>query len=194
MNPRSILRIAKWETTRSAGDVDRKTAVAFVVVLVLLAALVPALVAYGPTPGEGIYRVGIDDDSRYRPVVAAEPSLVAAGDPTAEALEDGRVDVVVAGDQFGARDTAKGRAALSAFRSAVVDYNDALMAQEANQSAAFPVVVTLTYAEQNVSLAGAQTGDGTDGGTATGDQTDGGTGGDGTGGGTGGDGTDASDG
>jgi ABC-type Na+ efflux pump permease subunit len=180
MNLRNLLRIAQWETTRSAGDVDRRTAVAFVVVLVLLAALVPALLAYGPTPGEGIYRVGVEDDSEYRPVVGAEPSLVAADGASPPNLASGRVDVVVIDHEIRSTDTAKGRAALAAFRSATVDYNDALMAREENQTAAFPVIVTLRYSQQTISVTGEQTGDETDGGGGGGgsDQTDGGSGSD----------------
>ncbi|MXR20173.1 PrsW family intramembrane metalloprotease [Halobacterium bonnevillei] len=169
MNPRSVLRIARWETTRSAGDVDRRTAVAFVVVLLVIAALVPALVAYGPTPGEGIYRVGVDDDDDYRGVVAAEATL-AAVDPASSGVRTGDADLLVGDGGFVWADSAKGRASLAALRSATVAFNDRRMAGEDNQSAAFPVVVTLTYADQSVSVTGQQTGD--DAGADAGDQAD----------------------
>jgi len=187
MNPRSVLRIARWETTRSAGDVDRRTAVAFVVVLLVIAALVPALVTYGPTPGEGIYRVGVDDDDDYRGVVAAEATL-AAVDRAPSGVRTGDADLLVGDGGFVWADSAKGRASLAALRSATVAFNDRRMAREDNQSAAFPVVVTLTYADQSVSVTGQQTGDdaGADAGDQagdTGDQTGDGTS-DGTDGGT----------
>jgi ABC-type Na+ efflux pump permease subunit len=193
MNLGKILRIARWETTRSAGDVDRKTAAAFVVVLVLIAALVPALLAYGPTPGEGMYRVAVDDDSPYHDVVESDATL-AAVEPSPGAISAGHAEVLVTPDRIVAGDSAKSRAALAALRSATVSYNDRLMAQEGNQSAAFPVVVSLQYVDQNLGITGQQSGaepsggqtdgteqsgdatdgtaDGTqDGGTATGEQT-----------------------
>src|SRR6056297_527327 len=147
MKARNVARIARWETTRSAGDVDRETAVAFAVVLLALAALAPALVTMGPTPGEGIYRVGVTDDSQYAAVVASDPQL-AAVDPAAEA------DVVVTDTTITYEDTPKGRAALSTLRSATVSYNDYLMRQEPDQAAAFPVVVSLTYLPQSISVTG----------------------------------------
>jgi ABC-type Na+ efflux pump permease subunit len=162
MKASNVLRIARWETTRSAGDVDRETAVAFVVVLLALAAIVPALVTMGPTPGEGIYRVGVSDDSQYADVVASDPQL-AAVDPTADA------EVVVTESSIRYEDTAKGRAALSALRSATVSYNDFLMRQEPDEAAAFPVVVSLTYVPQSIDVTaqpadgGQQPGDGTGG-------------------------------
>ncbi|SEV99407.1 ABC transporter permease family protein [Halobacterium jilantaiense] len=172
MKARNVARIARWETTRSAGDIDRETAVAFVVVLLALAAIVPALVTMGPTPGEGIYRVGVSDDSQYADVVASDAQL-AAVDPTAEA------DVVITETSLTYRDTPKGRAALSTLRSATVSYNDFLMRQEPDQAAAFPVVVSLTYLPQSISVTGQPADDGqqTDGDADAGG--DGGTGGDG---------------
>ncbi|WP_336037044.1 PrsW family intramembrane metalloprotease [Halobacterium yunchengense] len=155
MNLGNVLRIARWETARSAGDVDRRTAVAFVVVLVLLAALAPALVAYGPTPGEGIYRVGVAEDSQYRDVVASEPSLVAVG-ASRDAVVSGDADALVYEGRFAWANSPKGDAALAALRSATVRYNDALMAEEADEAAAFPVLVSLSYADQSVTVTGQQ--------------------------------------
>jgi ABC-type Na+ efflux pump permease subunit len=183
MKARNVARIARWETTRSAGDVDRETAVAFAVVLLALAAIVPALVTMGPTPGEGIYRVGVADDSQYAGVVASDPQL-AAVDPAAEA------DVVVTDTSIIYEDSQKGRAALSTLRSATVSYNDFLMRQEPDQAAAFPVVVSLTYLPQSISV----TAQPADGGQQAGDGTGAGDGDAGTGSGgvqTGGDGATA---
>jgi len=184
MKARNVARIARWETTRSAGDIDRETAVAFVVVLVALAAIVPALVTMGPTPGEGIYRVGVSEDSQYADVVASDAQL-AAVDPGAEA------DVVVTETGITYRDTPKGRAALSTLRSATVSYNDFLMGQEPDQAAAFPVVVSLTYLPQSISVTGQPANGGQQTGGDTGTGGDAGTGGQepqtGAGTGTGGD-------
>jgi ABC-type Na+ efflux pump permease subunit len=186
MKPGNVFRIAKWETTRSAGDVDRQTAAAFVVVLVVIAALVPALLAFGPTPGEGIYRVGVSDDSPYRGVVDSDPQLAAVA-------PDANPDVVVTDTGFAWADTDTGRAALATLRSATVAYNDQTMREEPDQAAAFPVVVSLTYVPQEISITGqaidADGGGGAggdagsdgagDGGGGDGQQADGGTNGDG---------------
>lgn len=172
MNPAKILRIARWETTRSAGDVNRKTAAAFVVVLLLIAALVPALLAYGPTPGEGMYRVAVDEDSPYHDVVESDATL-AAVEQSPDAISTGNAEVLVTPDGIVAGDSAKSRAALAALRSATVSYNDRLMALESNQSAAFPVVVSLQYAEQNLAITGQTTGGEPTDGEPTGGQSDG---------------------
>ncbi|CAM2838998.1 ABC transporter permease subunit [Halobacterium salinarum] len=149
MKAGNVLRIARWETTRSATSLDRETAIAFVVVAVALAAIVPAVVTTGPTPGEGIYRIGVDDDSPYADVAASDPQLAAV-----QPGSDADVTVSPVGIQYA--DTAKGRAALSTLRSATVAYNDAVMADEPDQAAAFPVVVSLTYRPQSIDVTSAQ--------------------------------------
>ncbi|MGB9986246.1 PrsW family intramembrane metalloprotease [Salarchaeum japonicum] len=177
MNPRRVLRIARWEATRSTGNVDRRTALLLVGVVLALAVLAPVLVAVQPSPGEGIYRVGVDEDSRYHAVVErndqlravdADPGDVAAGD----------AELSIRGSQFYVGDSAKAQAALSELRAAVVAYNDYLMSLESDRAAAFPVSVTLQYLEQDA------TGAPTDGAGAPG----GGTGSGGSGTGAGGDG------
>jgi len=209
VRPRKVLRIAWWEVTKSAGTVNRFTVVTVLVGAVLAAAIGPSLVAGGVDLDNGIYRVQVDDDSRYAPVVEENSQFAVVEDAD-------RADVVVAGGTVVYdRSDRKSRAAAAEFRDAVQRYNDRELRKEDNQSAAFPVNVSLVYQSRVGNLGdatggedgtpddGANGGDGTDGGAdggaggeATTDPSDGGDGGDGGNGGTadGGDGTTAGDG
>jgi ABC-type Na+ efflux pump permease subunit len=144
---RSIARIARWEVGRSAGVIDRRTAILGLVALLLAGAVGGTAMATGGVAlDRDVYRVGVDDDSRYYDVVQESPALTARP-PDVERL--GRdVEVVVREDRFYVADSTKARAALSAFRSAVRRHNLDRMREESNQSAAFPVVVALQYAER----------------------------------------------
>ncbi|MEF8757086.1 MAG: PrsW family intramembrane metalloprotease [Halobacteriales archaeon] len=189
MNPRKVLRIARWEVSRNAGTVNRAT-VALVVVGAALGLLVgPAVVGQGVDFDRGIYTVGVDDDSPYSAVVERNPQFVAAN-ASVEDLETDAVDVVVRGSQvYYAPDDEKSRAAYDEFREAIQRHNDDLMRQERNESAAFPVNVTLQYRSRTVGGIGG-TGSVSSGADGTGAGGDGGDGGgesdvDGTGAGSG---------
>jgi ABC-type Na+ efflux pump permease subunit len=173
MNLRKTLRVARWEVTRSTGRVERRTALALAATLVVLALLVPTLAASGASPGEGIYRVGVAESSPYHDAVAEDPSLRAVP-PDEVAYAHGEIEVLVQGIGFTYQPTERGRAAMDAFRSAVADRNDRVMARESDQAAAFPVRVSLRYAEQNRALVspggdGSDTGDGGAGDGSSGD-------------------------
>jgi len=189
---RAVARIARWETTRSAGVVDRQTAILGLVALLLAGAVAGgATAAGGVALDRDIYRVGVAADSPYHDVVEDSPALAARQPDLGRLGRD--VEIVVRDDQFYVADSQKARAALSAFRSAVRRNNLGLMRNEANQSAAFPVVVTLRYDEQGSAVpAGATVDSGTvgssgatDGGGDGGDGTESSPGGDGTGTGSG---------
>ncbi|MFB6141904.1 MAG: PrsW family intramembrane metalloprotease [Halorientalis sp.] len=147
MNLRKVLRIARWEVTRSAGGLDRRTlAVAGVVVLV--AGLVaPMAAAQGVALDAGIYRVGVEETSPYYDVVVQD-STFAVREPSGDALQAGRIDVLVRGTTVIPADSQKGRAAVAELRAAVEAFNDERMHDEANESAAFPISVTLTYVDR----------------------------------------------
>ncbi|QDX39559.1 ABC transporter permease subunit [Salarchaeum sp. JOR-1] len=191
MTPRRALRIARWEAAKSTGNVDRRTAVLLAVVVLALAVLAPVLVAAQPSPGEGIYRVGVDEDSRYHAVVERNPQLRAVGADPRDVVA-GDAELSIRGGRFYVGDSAKAQAALAELRAAVVAYNDYLMRHEPDQAAAFPVTVTLQYLEQNPpgDTAGDNT---TDGDTAGDNTTDGDTAGDSTTDGAGGNGGGAGD-
>ena len=158
---RSVARIARWETGRSVGVVDRRTAILGLVALLLAGAVGGAAMATGGVAlDRDVYRIGIDDDSQYSDVVQESPAL-AARPPDVNRLGRG-IEIVVRDGRFYVADSTKARAALSTFRSAVRRHNLARMRDESNGSAAFPVVVTLQYAER------------TRGGTVVSGRTDGG--------------------
>ena len=180
---RSVARIARWETGRSVGVVDRRTAILGLVALLLAGAIGGAAMATGGVAlDRDVYRIGIDDDSQYSDVVQESPAL-AARPPEVNRLGRG-IEVVVRDGRFYVADSTKARAALSTFRSAVRRHNLARMRDEANASAAFPVVVTLQYTDRT--RGGTVVSASTDGGDGGGDDA----GGAGDAGGADGDGTD----
>jgi ABC-type Na+ efflux pump permease subunit len=144
---RSVARIARWEARRSAGVVDRQTAILGLVALLLAGAVGAAAMATGGVAlDRDVYRIGVADDSPYHGVVEESPALAARPPDVGRLGRD--IEVVVADDRFYVADSKKARAALSAFRSAVRRHNLDEMRDERNASAAFPVVVTLRYAER----------------------------------------------
>ncbi|MFB6113694.1 MAG: PrsW family intramembrane metalloprotease [Halodesulfurarchaeum sp.] len=167
MRPDRTLRISLWETTRSVGNVDRRTGVAFLVVILLLAALVPAILSAQSTPGSGIYRVGVSEESPYYPVVRNDPSLRAVS-PIPDANRRNGLELLITGTTVSVPDTKAGRAAARALREATIAYNDRIMRNEPNRSAAFPVTVSLQYRDQlppagiGPSVAGGERGTGGD--------------------------------
>nr|WP_221625658.1 PrsW family intramembrane metalloprotease [Halobellus ruber] len=181
---RAVLRIARWEVDRSASVVDRRTAALGVVALLVAGGVVAAGAAGGGVAlDRDIYRVGVAPDSPYREPVERSVALDARpAEP--DAFRAGEIEVLVRDGRVLVANSPKGRAAASAFRSAVRAYNVGLMRAEENGSAAFPVVVVVQYASQSAALPDSVTAGDGDGGAIGGD--DGGSGG-------GGDGTDGSD-
>ncbi|MDY6776445.1 MAG: ABC transporter permease subunit [Halobacteria archaeon] len=180
-----ILRISKWEVTKSTGDIDRRTGVLVLLGVLAVGALVLGYVQAGAVLDQGIYRVGVSEDSEYYEAVELSDRLVAR-EPSIKKVRNGDLDVSI--DQNGDiryHDSKKGKAAVSELRSAVQNYNRLLMSREADEGrgvAAFPVRVNLLYVNQNITVGGGDTGDGAGGGGggATGGGTGGGTGGTGS--------------
>ena len=75
MRPRKVLRIARWEVTKNAGGIDRRTVAVAVVGLLFAAALAPVVAGGGFALDDGIYRVGVAEDSVYHPAVAGDPTF-----------------------------------------------------------------------------------------------------------------------
>jgi len=78
---RRILRVARWETVRASGGVDRRTLLAALALLLLVAGGVLggglAAGVVGLDVDRDVYRVAVDGDSPYADAVEAEPSLTA---------------------------------------------------------------------------------------------------------------------
>jgi len=184
---RKLLRIARWEVTKNAGGVDRRTVLVGVGAVVLLGLVAPSIAGGGVALDKGIYRVGIADDNPYHPV-AADDETFAVVPADREALRTGSVDLLVTGATRAETsivfdDDAKGRAAYEAFRSSIEGFNDRQLGQEPNETAAFPVSVVLRYEQQDglgntyrVETGGGDGGDATAGGDSDGsaDGSDGG--------------------
>ena len=187
MRPRKLLRIARWETTTGVGGVDRGA----VAVVLAAVAFVGAVGVVGLVGGvaieDGIYRVGVDEDSRFRAPAAEDPSL-AVVEPDPAVVADGRLETGQGYDVYiretadgtrlylaetGGEPTEKSRAAATAFREAVEAHNERRMRLESNETAAFPVVVTLEFVARDDADGADADGDG-DGGS--GGDTDGGAG------------------
>ena len=148
-------RIARWEVSHTVGVADRRTVVLAVVAVVVAGGLAGGAAAVGTTPiDEGLYAVGVSADSPYHDPVAASAPLSVVAPEGADLGED--VDVLIRdrdtsdeSAEFLVADTRRGRAALSALRDAVTSYNDGRMAAESDDAAAFPVAVTVRYAERD---------------------------------------------
>ena len=159
----AVGRIARWELSTATGAVDRRTVVVGVLAILLVGGVVGAAALSGiggVTPDGDIYRVAVDEDDPYAPVVEADERLaVRPPDATLGVEADVHVESHVQPTDEGAADdiavdgwvsvtaveTEKGAAAAQTLRAAAESYNDRLMAAESNQSAAFPVDVTLRY-------------------------------------------------
>ncbi|WP_380678134.1 PrsW family intramembrane metalloprotease [Salinigranum sp. GCM10025319] len=149
MKPRSIARIARiarWEVDRSTAVVDRRTLLLGVLALVVVGSVLGAGVLTGGVAlDRDLYRVGVDESSPYYDPVASSTGL-AVHPPSPDAFRAGDLDLLVREGGVVVRDTRKGQAALSALRASVERHNAGLMRAEENQTAAFPVVVSLRYA------------------------------------------------
>jgi len=181
VSPRKLLRIARWEVTRGAGGVSRGTVAVALVTLAFVALVVPTALSAGVAIDDGIYRVGVAPDSPYYEPVASDDTFTVR-EPDPDALGE-EVDLLIRDGRFVPADTEKGAAALAELRRTVEGYNDDRMRGEDNESAAFPVEVSLRYVEpaSDPASAGGVPDTGGDGGT--GDGGDGSAGGGGGGGG-----------
>jgi ABC-type Na+ efflux pump permease subunit len=204
LRPRKLLRIARWEVTKSAGNVDRRTLAVVALVVGLFVVVGPLVATTGLTLDENFYRVGVEESSPYYEVIQSDDTFVVVDGADREDLERGSVDLVI--EEEGAnqtilrRQTQKSEAAYEQLRSAVKQYNEQRFRQEDNETAAFPVEVVLDFRQQGgtgnlVDDAARDSGDGGDGdgGDGDGGDGDGGSGGDDDGSGGDGDGSDGDD-
>jgi len=147
VNPRKLLRIARWEVTKNAGGIDRRTLAVVAVAVALLGVTAPLVAAGGVGVDEGLYRVAVDEDSPYYDVVAGEDTFrIVGGDR--EALERGDVELLIEGERIERGTSAKSRAAFDELRESVERYNNRQLGREDNATAAFPVSVVLEFRQQ----------------------------------------------
>ena len=171
---RTVLRVARWETARAGGGVDRRTLLAALALLSVAGAVLGGGITVGVVGldvDRDVYRVGVDADSPYADAVAAQPSLTSVSPDRASLGETADI-VVLDGGGVVASDTQKGEAAAAEFREAVESHNERLMAGEANATAAFPLTVRLQYVSRSSGFGGGATlGEPIDGDDATDDAT-----------------------
>lgn len=172
MKRRKTLRIVRWEVSKNAGQFDRRTLVLVAVVLLFVGVLTPMVASRGNTVDDGIYRVGISEDSPYYGPVENDRTFVAV-EPTATNYDSGAFDLFICpttgisgcpANTMRYKDSPKGKAALAELRTTVERYNDRRMAEEPDRAAAFPVNVTLRYVAQNSTGGFAGSGAATDSG------------------------------
>ncbi|MFB6086883.1 MAG: ABC transporter permease subunit, partial [Haloarculaceae archaeon] len=108
----------------------------------------PAVASQGAVLDQGLYRVGVTQDSPYYEVVSDDATFVAKPNATTEDIGES-VELVVDGGEIVYGPSPKSRAAMEELRSAVKQYNYAQLRQADNQTAAFPVTVRLQYRDQS---------------------------------------------
>jgi ABC-type Na+ efflux pump permease subunit len=146
-----LLRVAKWEVTKNAGGVDKRTIVVMALSLVAMGAVAAIAVSGGTGAGmdDGIYRIGADESSPYYGVAADDPTFDIR-EPDPAAVERQEQELLYRGIRLqNVPRTTKERAALTELRDSTAQYNDRTLARDNNQTAAFPVSVTLVYEQQS---------------------------------------------
>jgi ABC-type Na+ efflux pump permease subunit len=146
---KKLLRIARWEVTKNAGGIDRRTLLVALAAIVLLALVVP-LVASGGGVGleDGLYRVASDEDSPYHEVVEGDDTFRIVSGGGRDALRSGDVELLIDGETVRYGQSAKAEAAYDAFRDSVQRYNNIQLNTEDNRTAAFPVSVVVDFRQQ----------------------------------------------
>ena len=137
-------RIARAEFGRQTGRFDTKALVVLVVVGASLGALSLALEPTAPDPDAGIFRVQASDDALLAPAVAADARF---------SFTTGAWDLRLVDDRVHVRDTERGRAAYEVLVIAVQDWQDGILATEDDQTAAFPLEITVAYESREPPIA-----------------------------------------
>jgi ABC-type Na+ efflux pump permease subunit len=149
VNLRKLLRIARWEVEKNAGGLDRRTVAITVAVIVLFGAVSPLIASGGVGLEDGIYRVGVDEDSQYYGVAQSDPAFKIVSGAGEQELRNGDIELLIDGRTIRLADTRKASAAFSEFRDSIQRYNNNQLAGEANQTAAFPIQVTVEFRDQS---------------------------------------------
>ena len=192
-------RIARWEASKTADTVDRRTLLAIIVLLAAVGVVGVVAIDDGVGLDDGLYTVGTDGDSPYATVVEDDDRLrYVSTSHEAFVRDEVHADAFVGdGGLLEYRDDAIGEAAAETVRDAIERHNDRVLADEPDQAAAYPVWVSILYEVRGgpesgpAAGSGGSEGESSDGATDTGDGTGVGGGEDGSG--DGDDGTGVSD-
>jgi ABC-type Na+ efflux pump permease subunit len=142
----TVLRIARWEVLKGTDSLTRRTVLVAVAAVALSGALGMAVSSASVSTDAGLYVVGVEESNPYYDVAAGDDTFVVRDPGSGRLGED--FDIVANESGLNPADTRKGQAALSEFRGSVRRHNDRVMDEEDNESAAFPLVVRMEYAER----------------------------------------------
>ncbi|MBW3581717.1 MAG: ABC transporter permease subunit [Euryarchaeota archaeon] len=146
---RRVATIAKGELGRTRKQLDRKTLLGLLLFGVLGALLSPFVLGAGFDFDHDIYRAAVTADSPLRPALEADPVFrVFIVDDPAPFVDADEADLGVDRMNAFAKPTDKGKASLVALDDAVKAHTHLIMRSEPDQTAAFPVRITLSYEEQ----------------------------------------------
>ncbi|ELY62031.1 hypothetical protein [Natronolimnohabitans innermongolicus] len=154
-------RIARWEVSRSAGTVDRKTVLVVVAILLTVGVVGFAVADDGIGLEDDLYVIAVDEENPYYEVADESESFrpIPLDDLELSDGNEANADVALRENRI-AHYGDHGEAAYAAFRDAIDAYNEQRMSEEDDQTAAYPVVVDLEYVDRDLEEVG-----GTDGQT-----------------------------
>lgn len=146
MRVKNILHISKWEINSKFLSFDLKTVLLFT--LAVLAVLGIGMFVGPPQTGSDLYTVGVNSSSEYYPVVEKSHKLRVV-EPNQKQFENGEIDILIENSTISTHNTQKGNAARSTLDIAIQEYNTKNLQQEKNETAAFPISVSVLYLSQN---------------------------------------------
>jgi ABC-type Na+ efflux pump permease subunit len=112
VDPRKLLRIARWEVTKNAGGLDRRTVLVAVGAIVLLIAVGPVVASGGVGLDEGLDLVGVAGDSPYAAVAANAATFATVAGAGATAPHRRETELLLGPGQIVPRDAPQGLAPL----------------------------------------------------------------------------------
>lgn len=132
--------IAATEVRRTSLQMDRRTLFVLVAITLTTGLLAPALLEKGFDFDHGFYQVAVDPGHPLHAALAADPKFVVVS-PGSEGADAALIGTAIQHDPA----DAKSAAAATAIQAAAEAYGVALMLQERDQGAAFPVRVEVAY-------------------------------------------------
>lgn len=145
-----VLAVGVRETTRYLDLLDRRSLLALVAVGIVLGSLWPAISQGGVDPQEGLYRVAVEEDSRFGPVVAQDPLFIVQN---ASPANRQRADIVLGDEVHYDPASQASRAAVARLSTSTQQYMDRVMQTEGDEAAAFPVRVNLQFVPRTLDQA-----------------------------------------